>query len=192
MCEVAIKKRDAERTRGRILSAAQHVFARRPYAEASLKEITSRAKANPALVSRYFGSKEKLFEAALSAALDAKPLMPPSKSAFGETIMATFLRPDRGSHNPLPMLIFATAETGLQSIAIRLLKERILTPLALWLGEPEARLRATRVMVVATGFFTYRSLLPLEEMQGDLDPSMRAWLVESFQSAIDTTVSQGT
>ena len=119
--EDSVRRRNPERTRQSILSAAQEIFSRRPYAEASLKEITAKAGANPALVSRYFGSKEKLFEAALEASLDAGPLMPASRESFGEQVVSAFLSPDRGRVNPLSMLIFSTAEAGLQSMALRLL-----------------------------------------------------------------------
>ncbi|WP_084398975.1 TetR/AcrR family transcriptional regulator [Henriciella aquimarina] len=185
MNAAGVRKRDAERTRQSILEAAQDVFSRHPYAEASLKEITSLAGANAALVSRYFGSKEKLFEAALTASLDPTPLMPASRVEFGERLVAAFIRPVPGRINPLPMLIFATAEARLQAVALKLLRERIVLPLAEWLGGVGAEVQAARIMVIASGFFTYRSLLPLEAMQGDLDENTRAWLVRAFQSAID-------
>lgn len=183
--EDSVRRRNPERTRQSILSAAQEVFSRRPYAEASLKEITAKAGANPALVSRYFGSKEKLFEAALEASLDAGPLMPASRESFGEQVVSAFLSPDRGRVNPLSMLIFSTAEAGLQSMALRLLQDRIVVPLSAWLGEDDAETRAARVMMVASGFFIYRSLLPLASMTGPLDPATRQWLANCFQSAID-------
>ena len=185
MCLAQTRKRDAEQTRARILEAAQHVFSLRPYAEASLKEITARAKANPALVSRYFGSKEKLFEAALDASLDPGPLMPDSRERFGDQVVEAFLGSDRRRANPLSMLIFSTAEASLQAIALRLLRARIVSPLATWLAHEDAETRAARLMVVASGFFIYRSLLPLESMAGDIDPATRRWLAKTFQSAID-------
>lgn len=180
-----MKRRDAERTRQSILEAAQHIFSRRPYAEASVKDITSRAGANPALVSRYFGSKEKLFEAALAASLDPAPLMPATRSRFGEAVVAALVSPGPGRVNPLSMLIFAAAEAGLQEVALRLLRSSIVAPLAEWIGGADAEARAARVMVTASGFFTYRLLLPLPAMQGDLDQATRGWLVQAFQSAVD-------
>src|SRR3546814_5818792 len=70
--KIEIPARDADRTRQAILDAAQQVFAEKGFAEAGVRDITARAGVNPSLVSRYFGGKLKLFEAALDAALDAR------------------------------------------------------------------------------------------------------------------------
>ena len=137
------------------------------------------------MVSRYFGSKKKLFEAALEASLDPGPLMPRSRSEFGEQLVDAFLSPDPRRINPLSMLIFSTAEAGLQDMAQALLYQRIVLPLATWLGGDGAEARAARVMIVASGFFTYRTMLPLPPMTGRLDPSTRAWLAKALQTAID-------
>ena len=59
------KARDADRTRQAILHAAQQIFTEKGFAEAGVRDITARAGVNQSLVSRYFGGKLKLFEAAL-------------------------------------------------------------------------------------------------------------------------------
>ncbi|MGX1309656.1 AcrR family transcriptional regulator [Amorphus suaedae] len=51
-------------TRARILDAARALFAEAGYAGVSVREIAAEAGADPALVIRYFGSKEQLFAAA--------------------------------------------------------------------------------------------------------------------------------
>src|SRR3546814_16849285 len=70
--KIEIPARDADRTRQAILDAAQQVFAEKGFAVAGVRDITARAGVNPSLVSRYFGGKLKLFEAALDVALDAR------------------------------------------------------------------------------------------------------------------------
>src|SRR3546814_15719730 len=65
------KARDADRTRQAILHAAQQIFAEKGFAEAGVRDITARAGVNQSLVSRYFGGKPKLLEAAMDLALDA-------------------------------------------------------------------------------------------------------------------------
>src|SRR5687768_10823778 len=54
-----LKKSD--RTRAAILEAARTLFAERGYESTTVREIASAANADPALVIRYFGSKEELF-----------------------------------------------------------------------------------------------------------------------------------
>lgn len=57
-----LKKSDL--TRARILEAARALFAEAGYDGASVREIAAAAAVDPALVIRYFGSKEQLFAAA--------------------------------------------------------------------------------------------------------------------------------
>ena len=52
---------DGERTRGKILAAAEREFAEKGYELASVREISRRADVNVALANRYFGSKEDLY-----------------------------------------------------------------------------------------------------------------------------------
>lgn len=62
------RRRDAVVTRRLLLSAARHRFARQGYAGTTVREITDDVGVNVALISRYFGSKEGLFEACLQSA----------------------------------------------------------------------------------------------------------------------------
>lgn len=58
-------------TRARLLAAAVAVFAERGYAGASVRAICQRAKANPAAIKYYFGSKEGLYREVLRLAVAA-------------------------------------------------------------------------------------------------------------------------
>jgi len=58
-------KRDPERTRARILDAAQAAFAERGLGGARVDEIAARAKVNKRMIYHYFGSKDRLFLAVL-------------------------------------------------------------------------------------------------------------------------------
>ena len=54
-------RQDGVETREAILAAAEQEFAEKGFALASAREICRRAKANSALMNRYFGSKEALY-----------------------------------------------------------------------------------------------------------------------------------
>ncbi len=64
------RRRDANRTRQLLLDAARRRFAHDGYAATTVREIADDAGVNVALISRYFSSKEGLFEACLSHAAD--------------------------------------------------------------------------------------------------------------------------
>jgi AcrR family transcriptional regulator len=62
--------RDAAKTRELLLDVARRRFAYDGYAATTVREIADDACVNVALISRYFESKEGLFEACLAAAVD--------------------------------------------------------------------------------------------------------------------------
>lgn len=66
-------------TKQRILSAAEHHFARDGYHATSLRSITTTAKANLAAVNYHFGSKEALLEAVIE-----RRLSPLNESRLGQ------------------------------------------------------------------------------------------------------------
>ncbi len=179
------RRRDAALTRDAILRAAQEIFSIRPYGDASLKDITALAGVNPALVSRYFGSKEKLYEAALADILDAGALTSISRETFGESVADLFTDDSGGSMNPLTMLVFSASDVRIQKIAVRLLMEKTLGPLQKHLGGKNAEMRAAQIMAISTGFFTYRLVLPLAPFEGSVSPHVRDWLAQTLQMIMD-------
>ena len=74
-------KRNAAETRNRLLQSARKLFAKASYGNVGIREIGAEAGVNPALISRYFGSKRNLFlEVASilnSEGLEALPDAPP-------------------------------------------------------------------------------------------------------------------
>jgi AcrR family transcriptional regulator len=65
-------RRKSAATRARLLEAAEALYAERGYDAVPVREVTRRARANLAAVGYHFGSKERLFIAALTAR--ARPL----------------------------------------------------------------------------------------------------------------------
>lgn len=59
------RSRDAERTRAAILQAAQEIFLRGDYHQASLSDIARRAGVTQSLIHHHFGSKKGLYVAAV-------------------------------------------------------------------------------------------------------------------------------
>jgi len=67
--QTAIKRtRNAKATKGRILKAAKHEFARLGLAGARIDAIANRAETNKRMIYHYFGSKDDLFRAVLEDA----------------------------------------------------------------------------------------------------------------------------
>lgn len=60
-----VVRRNASRTRNRLLQCAIRLFAARGYHGVSVDEVVAMARVNKRMVYHYFGSKEELFKAAL-------------------------------------------------------------------------------------------------------------------------------
>jgi AcrR family transcriptional regulator len=180
-----LRRRNAARTRERILAAATEVFSTRDYTQARLADIAAAAGINQALVVRYYGSKDRLFETALAALLEANSVdQVRSAETFGVDIVRRLLGEDGGPRDPLPMVIHATSDPVAQAIAQRLMIGQILQPLAVWLGGEGAQARAAEVLLLCAGLFTYRTLLPLPALVGPMAPEARRWLEEALQALV--------
>ena len=180
------KPRDAERTKRALLVAAIDLFSVHGYAEVGVRDIAAKAEINPALVTRYFGSKRGLFAAALDQVLppDLFEQLDPAK--LGEDLANAFTRDPAEHARALPMLLLASGDAGAREIALNAFKQKIVEPLRKLLGDDgKAERHAVRIIAVATGFFTFHRLLPLEPMSEPLSPGMRAWLARTFETILD-------
>lgn len=85
-------KQDTKQT---ILAAAREIFAERGYDAASIRQIASAAKVDPALVHHYFGTKEQLFVAVVQPPVDPASFLPRviagPVDTLGERIVDAFL-----------------------------------------------------------------------------------------------------
>ena len=178
-------QRDAARTRAAILHAAQQAFSTKGYLDTGVRDITAAAGVNPALVCRYFGSKEKLYEAALADLLDARTITTLRRETFGEQVVTILTATAPGQRNPLPMMLLASADPTARAISDRLLMEVFIEPLARWYGGTRGAAKAACFSALASGVTVYRDLYPLGAFTTDIDEEIRRWLAAAFQSLID-------
>jgi AcrR family transcriptional regulator len=85
------KTRKSERTREGILKAAQALFAELGYERATVRDIAARAAIDPAMVIRYFGSKEALFARATVFDLKLPDLSRTAPGQLGAALIRHFL-----------------------------------------------------------------------------------------------------
>jgi len=167
------RRRDAGTTRQLLLTAARRRFAAQGYAATTVREIADDAGVNAALISRYFESKEGLFEACLRAVGDDLrrtngdvPL-----ERVGEVIAQQVTGLAGGAlPNELVLLLRSSGDEKADQIRIGMLRassER-LAALAGWRpGHPaadELLLRAQVVLATAVGISVLRSMTRLEPL----------------------------
>ncbi len=181
------RKRDAARTKAAILEAAKSVFTSSGYTGAGLREIASAVGVNAALVTRYFGSKEKLFECVLRESLFIDNLINCDRARFGRHVMHHIVDAQGERFNSLPMLILGSKDPQVKAVCVSILEDQFIRPLGEWIGGADGEDRSARVLLLLSGFFTYWKILPLDQMEASKDGPMRRWIEEALQSVLPAT-----
>lgn len=175
------RTRDAAQTRHDILRAAQLLFSQRGYSATGVRDVSDKAGVSFALVRRYFGSKLGLLRAALEDMLRVEPLLEGDRADFGRRAVDLFISAEPETL-PVAMMLLASADPEARDLCRDILQERILEPLAEWLGGPEGVDRAARLQLLWTGFIAARQILSLERLSRQhLEPT-REWLVDLSQA----------
>lgn len=169
-------RRDAVRTRERILEVARERFAAEGYSATTLRSITDEAGVNVALVSRYFTSKEGLFEACLEAVVDEvrSPHVALSKHEDVAITIAAALAPSPGSQQNevlgslLPLLLHSSEDPHAEQMRVAVLRtfaENMATTAGWDPASPDDDLlmRAQIVLCAGMGLALIRSWHPLIE-----------------------------
>ena len=157
---------DSAATREALLEAAGRVFDERGYERATTREIGERAGVDPAMIARYFDSKEGLFLAAIAEMGSAEE---DSIEAEPEKLLAYLLeRWDERGHSPISRALASPVLTDevraqvqgavsqrLLWRTVELLRER---------GVPEPALRAELILALAVGVAMTRANGTLEQL----------------------------
>ena len=178
------KRRNAPFTKARILAAAQEAFSRSGYSQTGIRDIADMVGVSSTILLRYFGTKAGLFEAALLDLMHIDPMIPPDRSQFGRRVADLLVHP-KLNISPHAMISLSTGDPDAREIAIRVLQERALAPLAAWLGPPDAEPRALQVMALCTSFVLYTYQLTVMTDRPGPDPKMVEWLARSLQAVAD-------
>src|SRR5213592_3788115 len=86
-----VRPRRSDATRAAILDAARERFAKDGYERATIRAIAADAGIDPAMVMRYYGSKEKLFAAAAEFDLRLPDLAAVPRGTVGSVLVGHFL-----------------------------------------------------------------------------------------------------
>ena len=138
--------------RDAILEAARALFAEHGFERATIRAMAARAGVDPALVHHYFGSKEQLFEAALTLPIAPAIVLPQllreDPEHVGERIVRIFLSTWEDPANRsvlMTMLRSAAANEQATALVRRRLMAEVFGPLATLLQVPDADLRVSLV-----------------------------------------------
>lgn len=180
-------ERKSERTRRAILEAARSHFAARGFDGANLRAIGAEASIDPAMVMRYFGSKEGLFAAAVDVDLELPDLTAVPVDQHGLVLTRHFVRRWEGDLSD-HVLVTLLRSGVTNARAAEQLREMALTQLAAML-EPVV---AAHELVQRTGLVASQMLgvaltryilllpgvadQPADQLIEDVAPSIQQYL----------------
>ncbi|WP_370880961.1 TetR/AcrR family transcriptional regulator [Streptomyces africanus] len=159
-------------TRDRILTAAREEFSERGYEKTSVRGIAKAAGVDPALVHHYFGTKEQVFEAAITLsfgpALDApKAIEEGPLDGVGERLARFFFGVWENPATRAPLLaIVRSAVTNDTAAAVfrRIVAAQVLRRIAGRLDLPDAELRAELAAAQLVGTAMLRYVIKIEPL----------------------------
>ncbi|WP_345429041.1 TetR family transcriptional regulator [Actinoallomurus vinaceus] len=158
------RRRDKAATRAALLEAARLRFAQHGYDGTGVRDIAGDVGVDPALVFRYFGSKDRLYGEAVTVEVPAGRLGDPDRpithitdGLLHDVVFADWEEFD-GEH-PLLVMLRSSGRTAIRDQ----LRERIcadyLQGFAERMGGPDAALRAELVGALLLGLGVMRSLI---------------------------------
>jgi AcrR family transcriptional regulator len=159
-------------TKASILEAARRAFAEKGFDQSSIRAIAGDAGVDPALVHHYFGTKEKLFLAAMNAPINPGELIPQALSGpreqAGERLVRMALTVWDSPAGSAAVAMFRSAMSN--EWTARLLREFVVTQIlrravaSLVLDPAEAPLRTSLVATQIAGMMIGRYVLRIEPM----------------------------
>ncbi len=155
--QIAPRPRNAEATRAAILEAAVNRFSRESYDDVGMRDIAADVGVDAALVSRYFGSKEDLFERALESCDGGGDLTHGSREDFGERVARQVIFEGKKAEKLKGLLIIlrSISSTRAMEVVRRSAAKRFYGPFMEWVGGEEAavtaRLAPALIMGIAIG-----------------------------------------
>jgi AcrR family transcriptional regulator len=160
----ASPQRRSHDTKSRILAAARRLFAEEGYEPTTIRAVAAAAKADPALVIRYFGSKEGLFADAATFDLRIPDLSAIPREALGTALVRHFLArwENDSADDALRILLRASATNAKAAARLQeIFSSQVLPAVSRVAPVGEAELRAALIATQALGLAFCRYILAL-------------------------------
>jgi AcrR family transcriptional regulator len=194
------RTRDAGATRQALLAAAQDLFGRRGYERTTTREIGEAAGVDPALISRYYGSKADLYLAAVATErlddddADERDRDDAPFDDLAQVVEIVLRRTARRGPGPiLQALVRDDAPEEIRAAATARLERRMVGPIAAGYeaaGLDRPTLRAQLAVAAVLGVGLGRSLGWFDELHA-ADPGDLAGLVtEALVASPDVSVGR--
>jgi AcrR family transcriptional regulator len=185
--DIGPRYRNATATRQAILEAAKSCFMDGGYEQVGVRDIAARAGVDPALVNRYFGSKEGLFSEAVASKFDLSHLLDGDRATLGERLARYVLQKKSTGTNydPLVALLRSSSSDVCSGMLRHAILEGFVRPLAARLEGPDAMSRAELVGSTLLGLLVHRTVIGGAEASDN--ERILALVTPTLQAYIDGT-----
>ncbi|MFJ7215895.1 TetR family transcriptional regulator [Amycolatopsis sp. NPDC098790] len=157
MTEQAGRRRDAAATQQALLDAAAKLFAERGFDRTTVRDIAGEAGANQALLFRYFGSKEALFEAVIARDGREQLATTPPERLFSASLHS-MLAPEGARNRTLETYLRSSGSDGVAAAIREEIGEEYARVLATLTDAPDAELRADLALAWLMGIALVREV----------------------------------
>lgn len=181
--------RDADAARVRIFEAAKIRFSHGTYEGVGLRDIASDAGVDPALVIRYFGSKEALFDEIAAQAFGTEEFLSDGISALPENAAGILMfdandEAWRSGYDPLRLLLASIGSPTAGPILAKYLEMNFIQPLSDAVARHDAAERGMIVASLITGFALLRVSAAMTQKDALDGKALRGLLVKTLSCAI--------
>jgi AcrR family transcriptional regulator len=159
-------ERKGQRTRRQILEAARAVFGEVGYERATIRGIAAAANVDKSSIVKYFGTKQKLFEEAVTWTIPIHDVVSEDPSQTAQNLARGMLAAWAADPNsPMAVLLRAsmTSEDAAQILRTHITYHAI-SAIATTINTPDARLRAALIGAMLMGIASQRYLLRMPDL----------------------------
>ena len=154
------RPRNAAATRGAILDAASRRFTAESYDQVGMRDIAKDVGVDPALISRYFGSKEDLFRNVIDDCGSGQDLMEGDRATFGARMAQDLVYGPRKDGKWAWLLIMLRSASSPKALEViqRSSREGFYQPFVEWVGGEHAAVRVRLAAGLMMGLSVSRDL----------------------------------
>ncbi|CAN5240421.1 TetR family transcriptional regulator [soil metagenome] len=186
--ELCARPRNAAATRGAILDAASARFQAESYDQVGMRDIARDVGVDPALISRYFGSKEELFAAVIEDCGAGGDLMDGDRATFGERIAHDVIYGERKETKLRWLLLMLRSISSPKAAEVieRASNTVFFAPFTAWVGGEDAEIKARLAAALIMGLTVSRDISGGFNLTPSQCETLHRRLATTLQDFIDT------